>query len=159
MSSRIFQSVIIQMKDATDRVIGVTDNQGFVVACSELSMIGSYLDDLKGLSVRTLASDVKTNYSANTIYVMGNKSNKFGFHKYTGEYMPANKAFLALGSGSSAPLRMVIDDEEETTGVASMADGIDDMSVVWYTLDGRKLNSKPTTKGLYIVNGKKVMIK
>ena len=32
MSSRIFQSVIIQMKDATDRVIGVADNQGFVVA-------------------------------------------------------------------------------------------------------------------------------
>ena len=50
MSSRIFQSVIIQMKDATDRMIGVTDNQGFVVACSELSMIGSYLDDMKGLS-------------------------------------------------------------------------------------------------------------
>ena len=116
-------------------------------------------NDLKGLSVRTLASDVKTNYSANTIYVMGNKSNKFGFHKYTGAYMPANKAFLALGSGSSAPLRMVIDDEEETTGVASMADGIDDMSDEWYTLDGRKLNGKPTTKGLYIVNGKKVMIK
>ena len=48
MSSRIFQSVIIQMKDATDRVIGVADNQGFVVACSELSMIGSYLDDMQG---------------------------------------------------------------------------------------------------------------
>ncbi|MDO4200641.1 MAG: leucine-rich repeat domain-containing protein [Bacteroidales bacterium] len=116
-------------------------------------------NDLKGLSVRTLASDVKTNYRANTIYVMGNKSNKFGFHKYTGAYMPANKAFLALGSGSPAPLRMVIDDDEETTGVASMADGIDNMSDVWYTLDGRKLNGKPTTKGLYIVNGKKVMIK
>ena len=51
MSSRIFQSVIIQMKDATDRIIGVADNQGFVVACSELSMIGSYLDDMQGLSV------------------------------------------------------------------------------------------------------------
>ena len=38
MSSRIFQSVIIQMKDATDRVVGVVDSQGFVVACSELSM-------------------------------------------------------------------------------------------------------------------------
>ena len=50
MSSRIFQSVIIQMKDATDRVIGVADSQGFVVACSELSMIGSYLDDMQGLS-------------------------------------------------------------------------------------------------------------
>lgn len=50
MSSRIFQSVIIQMKDATDRAIGVVDNQGFVVACSELSMIGSYLDDIQSIS-------------------------------------------------------------------------------------------------------------
>ena len=30
---------------------------------------------------------------------------------------------------------------------------------VWYTLDGRRLQGKPTMKGLYIVNGKKVMIK
>jgi carbohydrate diacid regulator len=50
MSSRIFQSVIIQMKDATERVIGVVDNQGFVVACSELSMIGSYLEDMQGIT-------------------------------------------------------------------------------------------------------------
>ena len=115
-------------------------------------------NDLKGLSERTKISE--SAYSASTIYVMGNTAkNGFGFHKYTGAYMPANKAFLALGSGSSAPLRMVIDDDEETTGVASMADGIDNMSDVWYTLDGRKLNGKPTTKGLYIVNGKKVMIK
>ena len=99
-------------------------------------------NDLKGLSERTKISE--SAYSASTIYVMGNTAkNGFGFHKYTGAYMPANKAFLALGSGSSAPLRMVIDDEEETTGVASMADGIDDMSDEWYTLDGRKLNSKP----------------
>jgi len=41
MSSRIFQSVIVQMKDATDRTIGVIDNDGMVVACSELSFVGS----------------------------------------------------------------------------------------------------------------------
>ena len=53
MSSRIFQSVIIQLKDATERTLGVVDNQGYVVACSELSMIGSYLDD-----VRSIAGDL-----------------------------------------------------------------------------------------------------
>ena len=47
MSSRIFQSVISQMKEATNRCIGVIDNQGFVVACSELSMIGSRLKDFQ----------------------------------------------------------------------------------------------------------------
>ena len=29
----------------------------------------------------------------------------------------------------------------------------------WYTLDGRRLNSKPTTKGLYIYNGNKMVVK
>ena len=41
MSSRIFQSVIVQMKDATKRTIGVIDPDGTVVASSELSLIGS----------------------------------------------------------------------------------------------------------------------
>ena len=29
----------------------------------------------------------------------------------------------------------------------------------WYTLDGRQLDSKPTAKGLYIVNGRKVVVR
>lgn len=45
MSNRIFQNVIIQMKDAIDRTIGVVDDQGYVIASSELAMIGSRLDD------------------------------------------------------------------------------------------------------------------
>jgi len=53
VSSRIFQSIIIQMKDATDRCMGVVDEQGFVVACSELSMIGSHLDDFHGLQIES----------------------------------------------------------------------------------------------------------
>lgn len=47
MSSKIFQNVIIQMKDAVDKTIGVADEQGFVVASSELAMIGSRLDDFR----------------------------------------------------------------------------------------------------------------
>ena len=41
MSSRIFQSVIVQMKDATKRTIGVVDPEGTVVASSDLSLIGT----------------------------------------------------------------------------------------------------------------------
>lgn len=43
MSGRIFQSVIVQMKEATDKVIGIIDSEGGVVACNELSMVGSRL--------------------------------------------------------------------------------------------------------------------
>jgi hypothetical protein len=29
----------------------------------------------------------------------------------------------------------------------------------WFSLDGRRIGEKPTTKGLYIHNGRKVLIK
>ena len=40
MSNRIFQSVIHQMKDVIGRVIGVVDESGTIVSCSELGRIG-----------------------------------------------------------------------------------------------------------------------
>ena len=40
MSSRVFQSIVLQMKDCSDRAVGVIDDQGTVVACNELSCIG-----------------------------------------------------------------------------------------------------------------------
>ena len=40
MSSRVFQSVVLQMKDSTDRAIGVIDSEGTVVACNELTCSG-----------------------------------------------------------------------------------------------------------------------
>ena len=46
MSSRIFQSVIVQMKDATERVIGVTDPEGIAIACSDLTLIGTDIGPL-----------------------------------------------------------------------------------------------------------------
>lgn len=49
MSGRIFQSVIVQMKEATKRVIGVTDSEGVVIACNELSMIGTKLGQVSGV--------------------------------------------------------------------------------------------------------------
>ena len=41
MSSRIFQGMILQLKEATNRTLGVLDNAGTVIACSDLSMIGN----------------------------------------------------------------------------------------------------------------------
>ena len=60
MSSRIFQNVIIQMKDAIDRPIGVVDDQGFVVAASELAMIGSRLDDFHAYDLEQANGAVST---------------------------------------------------------------------------------------------------
>jgi carbohydrate diacid regulator len=40
MSSRVFQTVIYQIKDVVGRAVGVIDENGIVVACSEASRIG-----------------------------------------------------------------------------------------------------------------------
>ena len=40
MSNRLFQGIIHQMKDAVDRIIGVIDENGVIISCSELVRIG-----------------------------------------------------------------------------------------------------------------------
>ncbi len=78
MSGRIFQNVVVQMKDSVDKTIGVVDDQGTVISATELSLIGTKLSDFPqvlesdGLPVQTelrayapLASDSgKTEYYA-----------------------------------------------------------------------------------------------
>ncbi len=46
MSSRIFQGIIVQMKEATPRTIGVLDANGTLVASSELTLVGSQFPEI-----------------------------------------------------------------------------------------------------------------
>jgi hypothetical protein len=45
------------------------------------------------------------------------------------------------------------------TGIETMSDVRGQMSDVWYDLNGRRLEMKPATKGVYINNGCKVVVK
>lgn len=83
--------------------------------------------------------------------------------------VPMNKAYLDLtnhpygGSSAAKELSLVFEDESETTG-------IEDSPIVdvdaqqnadrapYYTLNGTKVD-RPTTKGIYIHNGKKIVIR
>ena len=40
MPNRLFQGIINQMREATDRTIGVVDESGTIISCSELGLIG-----------------------------------------------------------------------------------------------------------------------
>ncbi|MBQ2384295.1 MAG: helix-turn-helix domain-containing protein [Oscillospiraceae bacterium] len=40
MSNSVFQSVIVQLKDVSDRVFGVIDSDGSVVSCTDVSLLG-----------------------------------------------------------------------------------------------------------------------
>ena len=47
MSNKLFQGIIYQMKEATDRVMGVIDDTGVVISCSELGRIGELRQDIR----------------------------------------------------------------------------------------------------------------
>lgn len=46
MSNRLFQGIVHQMKDAVNRVIGVIDENGTIIACSDLTRVGGGNDFL-----------------------------------------------------------------------------------------------------------------
>lgn len=142
-------------------VIIVAD--GAAVSMTKDDGIAAYTsgeNHLHGVDVRTQKSELGTG----TFYVMGKKGTEFGFFEYTAEYMPARKAYLMLPASAPAPARgfqMVFDD---ATGIYSAEANSSFFTLhsslsEWYTLDGRRLAGKPTVKGLYINNGRKVVIK
>ena len=49
------------------------------------------------------------------------------------------------------------EDGTQTTGIIGHIDITDKADAAWYSLDGRKLEGKPTKKGVYIHNGRVVV--
>ena len=74
-------------------------------------------------------------------------------------------AYFALNGITAGELiehagRIVLNFDDETTEITTVQSSeFKVQSDSWYTIDGRRLNNKPTQKGVYIVNGKKVVIK
>ena len=74
----------------------------------------------------------------------------------------ACRAYFELDSEVQAREFVLNFGDGEETGIVSMDNGqwiMDNEAGAWYTLDGRKLSQKPIAKGLYINNGKKVVVK
>ena len=69
----------------------------------------------------------------------------------------ANKAWLAINTGvpSARGITLVFDETTKiaNTNVTNLTNGN------WYDLNGRKLDKMPTKKGVYILNGKKVVVR
>ena len=121
-----------------------------LIPCAEPDMAITVAPEFQGtLTGTTIAASTEgqTNYAFN--------GKAFVFVKNAIEVGP-NKAWLSINTGEpSARITLVFD---EATGVGSIENGkltIDN----WYDLNGRKLQGMPTKKGVYILNGKKVVVK
>lgn len=142
--------------------------QGFVVteaSSSEVPITPDQKDKnmLKKVTEDTPDYDPDTQsapFGTKQIYLL--YKNEFVFNKAGN--LKKGKVYLknpnpTASSPEPAPARLQIA-WNYTTGIEDGRGKIEDgSSERWYTLDGRCLSGKPTTKGLYIVNGKKTVIK
>lgn len=122
--------------------------------------IGSFIgqDDRWGVPVNQETSD------DGSILTLGrNSAGVLGFYKYNGVMIPPYRAYLTYNLVTEGPLqaaaywRIVFYDD--TVGIQDMNADRLPAENVYYTIDGRKLQGKPTKRGLYIINGKKVVIR
>ncbi len=146
-------------------VIIVSEDEYIDLKISTAEAENTVGNNLHGVDMPTALSKVKKSLDADAILVLSNKGGNFGFHELATTNVPARKAFLAINDPSGArEFTMVF---EDATGIKSIdhetfldepsgkAERNIEHSV--YDLQGRRV-SQPTN-GLYIVNGKKVVIK
>jgi len=77
MSNSVFQSVIVQLRDISDRTFGVIDTEGSVVSCTDMSLLGERWADA-ALKVGNSAESVVTFAQKSFKAIMGN-SNYFEY--------------------------------------------------------------------------------
>jgi hypothetical protein len=121
-----------------------------IPADAEPNLALTVADEFVGtLEATTIAASTEgqTNYAFN--------GKAFVFVKNAIEVGP-NKAWLRVNTGEpSARITIVFD--SEATGIKT-TDCTDYTDSVWYDLNGRKV-AAPSKKGIYIMNGKKVVVK
>ena len=73
-------------------------------------------------------------------------------------HLPATARGASATEALPDKMKVVLKNADGTTTVIGTV-SLEYDSDEWYSLDGRKLNGKPTKKGLYINNGNKIIIK
>ena len=107
---------------------------------------GNSLQGVDKATARGTASEYK-------YYTLAYGSKGLGFYKYTGATLAANKAYIMTVTSNASEYLFSLDGE--TTGVNDVRSKKDDVRGDYYNLNGQKVPNP--TKGLYIVNGKKVI--
>ena len=97
----------------------------------------------------------KADLGAGNIYVLNTGTKGAGFYKLADDgTVPANKAYLVYDGAAGARDYFLFD---ETTAISAPLVNSEEVNSEVYDLQGRRVNTP--TKGVYIVNGRKVVIK
>ncbi len=69
------------------------------------------------------------------------------------------RAYFNLPGATAAPAFKLDFGDEVVTGISNVKSAKTEGNDSWYTVDGRKLDKQPTMKGVYVNNGRKVVVK
>lgn len=130
-------------------------DEGFVIAAVEDSYDFIVTPRTAASLTNELQAATSDVVADGTQYILAKRDNKVGFVKATANTTIAKgKAYLKNDSANS-PLFYSIDGS--TTGIANVASSAAECNSIYYSLSGMK-TSKPQ-KGIYIHNGKKIVLK
>ena len=76
MASRLFQSIVLQMKDTVDRTIGIVDASGAVVACTDLPRIGEMREE--AITELGFAGEI-VRFGGYTYHITGDRSSRLEY--------------------------------------------------------------------------------
>ena len=101
-----------------------------------------------------------TNENIHDILFVG-ANNKIGYSSGPRTLRACRAHFLVpAGTNAKAVNKVEFYENSETSAIIEVeADSHASRLSTWYTLDGVRLDSRPTTKGIYIQNGKKIVIR
>ena len=101
-----------------------------------------------------------TNENIHDILFVG-ANNKIGYSSGPRTLRACRAHFLVpAGTNAKAVNKVELYEDSETSAIIEVeADSHASRLSTWYTLDGVRLDSRPTTKGIYIQNGKKIVIR
>ena len=107
-----------------------------------------------GLSI----SDGSSATKESGIYVLGKKNGNVGFYRWIGDNsLPEGRVYLSPPAAARDYLSFMFDEETTKVEVSSHAACLSHER--WSDLSGRSLTGRPTAKGVYVINGRKVVVK
>ena len=137
-------------------IVGVGEDNSISMTRDDASAAEySAVNDLKGVDLPTARTSLTSNDSYR-LYMLSNKNDHFGFHSFAAANVPARKAFFTVPASANArPFSMVFD--EETTAIRQLRKTVAESPV--YDLNGRVVRGNNLKPGVYVKNGKKVVVK
>lgn len=145
-------------KATAQKVTSVPKTQGFLIRIAAKNVTDSKVTLTIPASADALAGDniltgtcLATTKPDGKVYVFSKVGDDLGFFPYTGSDIPANRAYIVEPAGSGT--RSFILSFDETTGINGVSTSMPAGTI--FDMQGRRVNK--AEKGLYIVNGKKVL--